>query len=164
MQPIGDRLPIAAVALAAVALSIAEQFSAAGPSTGDVLRAAPMTVMAAGGSVVVARARPVVGLALFVIGYAGQVAVTGWIDSVVTLVLWCGLLGLAARRTELLTAALALALGAVPVIVFVLGRDDPDAGDVGPSTLALWLIPWVAGRVLRARHQRHQQGTRSAEQ
>ncbi len=157
MQPIGDRVSITAFALAAVALSIAEQFSAAGPSTADVLRAAPLTVLAAGGSIVVARARPVVGLTLFVVGYAGQVAVTGWVDSVVALVLWCGLLGLAARRTDLPTAVFALALGAVPILVFVLGRDDPDAGGVGPSTLVLWLIPWLAGRVLRARHQRHQQ-------
>jgi signal transduction histidine kinase len=157
MQPIGDRMPITAVAFGAVALSIAEQFSAVGPSTADVLRAAPLTVIAAGVSIVVARARPVAGLVLFVVGYAGQAAVTGWVDSVVILVLWCGLLGLAARRTGFPAALLALVLGAVPIIVFVLGRDDPDAGNIGPSTLALWLIPWLAGRVLRARYRRHQQ-------
>lgn len=156
MQPIGDRVQAMAIALAAVALWFAEQFSAAGPSPSDVLWAAPLTALAAGGSVLVARARPVVGLTLFVVGYAGQVAITGWVDSVVTLVLWCGLLALAARRTELPAALVALVVGAVPLAVFVLGRDDPDAGAVGPSTMALWLIPWLASRMLRGRHLRHE--------
>ncbi|HET7689078.1 MAG TPA: histidine kinase [Nocardioidaceae bacterium] len=152
-----DRVQYVAVAFGAVALWFAEQLSATGPSTSDVLWAAPLTVLAAGGSVVVARTRPVEALALFVMGYAGQVAVTGWVDSVVTLVLWCGLLALAARRTELPAAIVALVVGSVPVVVFVLGRDDPDAGNIGPSTMALWLIPWLAGRMLRARYVRHQQ-------
>ena len=150
-------MPVAAIAMAAVALSFVEQLSATGPSTTDVLRAAPLTVIAAGLSVVTAPYRPVLGLALFVGAYAGQVAVTGWVDSVVALLLWCALLGLAARRTQLAGAALAGVLGAVPLVVFVLGRGDRDAGDVGPSTLALWLIPWITGRLLRARAWRHDQ-------
>lgn len=160
MQPIGDRGPIAAVAVAAVALAMVEQLAATGPTTGDVLAAAPLTVAGAGGSVLLAPARPLPALTLFVAAYAGQVAVTGWVDSVVALVLWCGLLGLAARRTSTRAAALAAVIGAVPVLVFVLGREDRDAGDIGPSTVALWLLPWLTGRVLRARHRRHQQELR----
>src|SRR5688500_14358470 len=135
MQAIGDRVPVPAIALGAFALSIAEQLSAAGPSTTDVLWASPLTLMAAAASVLVARDRPAAGVALFVAGYAGQVAVTGWVDSVVALALWCVLLGLAARRTDLPAAAVALVVGAVPILVFALGRDDTDAGAVGPSTV-----------------------------
>lgn len=111
-------------------------------------------VVAVGLAVALAAASPGWALVVFGTGYVVQTAASGLIDSVVVLVVWTGLLVLVALRRPLRDAVLGAVVGLAPLAVFAVAADGDDLR-LGPATVALWAVPWLAGRALRARQANH---------
>lgn len=147
-----DRATALLRAAAAASLLALEVVAAAGVR--EAALASPF-LLGVGASAALGPLWPVLALALFAGSYAGQTAVTGYVDSVVVLVVWAVLLVLCGRRSAAPAALLGALIGAAPVMVFALSQDDPDAARIGPATLALWALPLLAGRALRARQRHH---------
>ena len=106
------------------------------------------------------RQAPLIVLLLVVAGYAGQVAMVGHRDSATLLLCFVTAVFSVAAHADLVPALAGLAVGGVPVWVFLAAHPTRDPVDVTPAEGVLLAVPWIAGRAV---HQ-FRVGAQAAEQ